>query len=86
MSLTQWFTRSAPTVSQVPARRATFILVPTPSMELTRIGRASGNWAENRPPNSPMSLRTPGVRVAFTSGLIRARAWSWRLMSTPAAA
>jgi hypothetical protein len=55
-------------------------------MELTRIGRVSGNWAEKSPPNRPMSLRTPGVLVAFTSGLIRSSASSWRLMSTPAAA
>ncbi len=79
----QWFTRSWPTVSQMPARRATFIFVPTPSMLLTRIGLASGKRASKSPPKRPMSLRTPGVLVAFTWDLMRFSASSWRLMSTP---
>ena len=79
----QWFTRSWPTVSQMPASRATFILVPTPSMVLTRMGFASWNRASKSPPKRPMSLRTPGVLVAFTMGFDAGRASSWRLMSTP---
>ena len=38
MSLTQWFTRSAPTVWCSPSSKAIFSLVPTPSAELTRMG------------------------------------------------
>ena len=40
ISLTQWFTRSSPTVSWRPVRNATFSLVPTPSAELTSTGLA----------------------------------------------
>jgi hypothetical protein len=43
MSLTQWFTRSSPTVPWRPAMKATLSLVPTPSVLATNTGfRAPG--------------------------------------------
>ena len=47
MSFTQWFTRSRPTVSCMPAAIATLSLVPTPSMLLTRTGRFSRRCARS---------------------------------------
>ncbi len=38
MSLTQWLTRSWPTVWWMPSSKATLSLVPTPSQEETRTG------------------------------------------------
>ena len=62
MSLTQWFTRSCPTVSCRPVAKATLSLVPTPSAELTSTGFFQpASWKPA--PNEPMSVRTPRVKV-----------------------
>src|SRR5262245_43590998 len=86
MSLTQWFTRSRPTVSWIPVSNARRSFVPTPSHEATRTGSFRPERSgRNMPPKLPMSARTPFVRVDFTTDLIRASAVSWASMSTPAA-
>ena len=84
MSFTQWFTRSAPTVSCRPVMNATLSLVPTPSALDTSTGsryRSRSSW--NSPPNDPMSESTPAVNVAFASDLIRRTVSLPAAMSTP---
>ena len=87
MSLTQWLTRSSPTVSWMPAIWATLSLVPTPSAEATSTWPCGLSGSrENRPPNDPISDRTPVVKVDLANRFTPASAWSWASMSTPDAA
>src|SRR6516165_2164017 len=68
MSSTQWFTRSAPTVSCLSIANATFNFVPTPSTLATRTGsRMPGKVARNSPPNPPIFPSTCGPCVCLTS-------------------
>ena len=87
MSLTHMATRSMPTVSWRPVKKAIFSLVPTPSVEPTKTGwRMVSVFKENSPPNPPISPMTPGVLVAFTNGLMAEMNRSPLSMSTPAPA
>ena len=68
MSLTQWFTKSAPTVSCLFIANATFNFVPTPSMLATRTGsRILRKCAVNNPPKPPILPSTCGPCVRLTS-------------------
>jgi hypothetical protein len=61
--------------------------VPTPSAEATSTGSSiPARSGRKSPPKLPISLRTPGVKVAFASFLTSRSAASWASMSTPAAA
>ena len=72
MSLTQWFTRSAPMVLCWLAMKATLSLVPTPSALDTSTGSLHADASSlNRPPNEPISDSTPGVNVDFANCLMR---------------
>ena len=75
---------SWPTVSWRPAIAATFSLVPTPSVEATRMVSAPGLW--KRPPKLPMPPITPGVTVFLTICLMVSMPPIFLSMSTPAAA
>ena len=86
MSLTQWFTRSWPTVSCRPASMATLSFVPTPSALATSTGLGHVGGMRNMPPNPPNAPRAPAVSVDSTSALMRRFASSAASMSTPAAA
>src|SRR5579862_1862942 len=87
MSLTQWFTRSPPTVECRSISKAIFSLVPTPSTLETRTGSAYFVLSTaNSPPNPPISLRTPRVNVLCARYLMRCLVRLARLMSTPASA
>ena len=71
-----------PQVEDVPEQPG---FVPTPSHDDTRTGDSIADQSgANMPPNDPMSASTPGVRVECTVLLMRASAWFWRSMSTPA--
>ena len=84
MSFTQWLTRSSPTVSCRPARKATFSLVPTPSALATSTGsRQAAASSLKSPPNKPISESTPGVKVERASCLMRRTASLPASMSTP---
>jgi hypothetical protein len=85
MSLTQWLTRSAPTVSKRPTRRATMSLVPTPSVLETSTGSfIPPKSARNSEPKLPMPVSTcgPWVERARAATVFMARVL--RSMSTPA--
>ncbi len=70
-------------VSYRPTVRATISLVPTPSMLLTSTGSSQSRGTLNSPPKWPISERTSGPQVSFTSRAI-ARVASFALsMSTP---
>ena len=84
MSLTQWFTRSWPTVSCRPASIATLSFVPTPSALETSTGLGTSVGTRNMPPKPPNSPRVPAVSVDTTCALMRAFASSAASMSTPA--
>ena len=71
MSLTHMATQSMPTVSCRPVRKASFSLVPTPSVPLTSTGSRRPAGSANAPPNPPSSDRTPAVRVRATDAAIR---------------
>src|SRR5215831_12420251 len=87
MSLTQWFTRSAPTVSCLSVANATFNFVPTPSMLATRTGsRIPGKFARNNPPNPPIFPSTCGLCVCLTNAPISRFSLFPRSTSTPARA
>src|SRR5881409_61713 len=73
MSFTQWFTRSSPTVSWMPARAATRTLVPTPSVESTSTGRSYPGGTRTIPPNAPIAPSASGVCVVFTRAALRRR-------------
>src|SRR5512132_1077730 len=76
MSLTQRFTRSAPTVSCLSIANATFNFVPTPSILATRTGsRIPGKFPRNSPPNPPIFPSTCGPCVCLTNTPM------WRLSS-----
>ena len=67
MSFTDMATRSMPTVSCRPARKATFSFVPTPSVPDTSTGsRYLPGGRANSPPNPPTPATTSGriVRAA----------------------
>ena len=84
MSLTQWLTRSRPTVSWMPVMKATRSLVPTPSALATSTGsRIPAEDSENRPPKDPISESTPGVNVPFASERMRRTTSLPASMSTP---
>ena len=62
MSLTQWFTRSAPTVWCRFISKAIFSLVPTPSTLETSTGsRYFFLSMANRPPKPPISLKHAAI-------------------------
>ena len=85
MSFTQWFTMSWPTLSWMPARMATFVLVPTLSVDATSTGsRRRDRSGRNIPPKDPISERTPALKVPRASFLMRSLASSAAEMSTPA--
>ena len=87
MSLTQWLTRSAPTVSWRPISIATFSFVPTPSVEPTSTGSLYFEKSGRKsPPNPPTSPSTPGVKVERMAAFARASAAAFASMSTPASA
>src|SRR3954447_1039593 len=86
MSSTHMATRSMPMVVKRPAAWATRALVPTPSVEDTRIGsRYRLGSKANSPPKPPMSPTTSGRNVERTRSLMRATASSPAVMLTPAA-
>src|ERR1035438_9114234 len=69
MSLTQWLTRSAPTVECKSISNAIFSLVPTPSTLDTNTGPVYLVLStQNSPPNPPVSLRTPADFAEHTPG------------------
>ena len=84
MSLTQWLTRSVPTVWCIPSSKATFSLVPTPSAELTRMGFfqrcMSSRKSAPKPPMPPSTLR---LKVFCARYLMRSLAGRRCVMSTP---
>ena len=85
MSFTQWLTRSAPTVSWRPERKATLSLVPTPSALETSTGASSPPGTAYMPPNEPMPERVWRSWVLATSDLMALFARSAASRSTPAA-
>src|SRR5208283_1422796 len=87
MSLTQWFTRSAPMVWCSFISNATFSLVPTPSTLETSTGSTYFVLSiANKPPKPPISLSTPRVKVLWARYLIRFLVRFARSISTPASA
>src|SRR5438132_3328434 len=87
MSLTQWFTRSAPTVSCLFSANAIFNFVPTPSMLATSTGSCiPEKLARNKPPKPPIFPKTCGPCVWLTSDWIRRLSLLPRSTSTPARA
>src|SRR6476620_4312404 len=87
MSSTQWFTRSAPTVSCLSIAKAIFNFVPTPSTLATKTGsRIPGKLGRNNPPNPPIFPSTCGPCVCLTNApMPRFRLFA-RSTSTPARA
>src|SRR5438034_2485794 len=83
MSLTPIATRSIPTVSCRPARKATWSLVPTPSVDDTRTGSRNFDGTLTKLAKPPMPPMTSGRFVARASGAIRRTASSPASMSTP---
>src|SRR6266705_306195 len=75
-----------PTVLWFPVWIATFSLVPTPSVLLTSTGRRNGPAAVRsyRPPNDPISVRTPFLKVPRAISRMRWMARILASMSTPA--
>ena len=87
MSFTQWFTMSWPTVSCFFIITATLSLVPTPSVDDTRIVSFELPWGRRqRPPNEPIPPTTLTVFVLPTIVLMALRASILLSMFTPAAA
>src|SRR6202050_3661688 len=87
MSLTQWFPRSAPTVECRPMAKAILSFVPTPSTLETSTGsRYLVLSTANSPPNPPISLSTPRVKVLCARYLMRCLVRLARSISTPASA
>ena len=87
MSLTQWLTRSAPTVLWMPVSNASFSFVPTPSADATSIGSAiSGNAPENIPPKLPISVSVRSLKVLRANSRIFATARLALSIETPASA
>src|SRR5437868_15441815 len=85
MSLTQWLTRSRPTVLCVPVMKAIFNFVPTPSADATSTGWLRlGNATSNIPPKLPISERVRALKVERASGLIFAVATFALSIETPA--
>ena len=84
MSLTQWLTRSAPTVSCRPERNATLSLVPTPSALDTSTGASRPPGTAYMPPNEPIPERVWRSWVLATSALMAFFARSAASRSTPA--
>src|SRR5438270_8788003 len=78
-------TKSMPMVVKRPVDWATRALVPTPSVEDTRMGSRyrPGSKAKS-PPKPPMSPTTSGRNVERTRSLMRATASSPAAMLTPA--
>src|SRR5215467_306585 len=87
MSLTQWFTRSPPTVEWMSIMMATFSLVPTPSALETRIGSLNFfTSSANSAPKLPMPPSTPLVNVRVARWRMRLLASSATAIFTPASA
>src|SRR4030095_7426906 len=87
MSFTQWFTRSAPTVSCLSIAKAIFNFVPTPSTLATRTGsRIPGKLARNNPPKPPIFPSTFGPCVCLTNAPMPRFNLFARSTSTPARA
>src|SRR5262245_3606359 len=84
MSLTQWFTRSWPTVSCFFAAMATAIFVPTPSVDAHSSGFFIPAGARISPPNPPNSPTTSFVQVASIAVRADSIASAFASMSTPA--
>src|SRR5262245_57888526 len=85
MSLTQWLTRSAPTVSCLFIANAIFNFVPTLSVLETRMGsRIPGKVARNNPPNPPIFPSTCGPCVGLTNAPMPRLSLLPRSTSTPA--
>ena len=81
-------TRSMPMVSWMSMRRATSILVPTPSVEVASSGRRNRVSAEasNSPANPPTPPTTSGRWARAIAARISSTARSPASTSTPAAA
>src|SRR5205809_4969127 len=77
-------TRSMPTVSWRPARKATLSLLPTPSVDETSTGWRNFGGIFTKAAKAPMPPSTSGRKVAFASGAMRRTASSPASMSTPA--
>src|SRR5262245_51408577 len=84
MSLTQWLTRSSPTVSCLPALMATRTLVPTPSVLMTSVGSTTSAGTLTIPPNEPSTPRASVVRVDATAAPLRCLVAAATSRSTPA--
>ncbi len=84
--MTQWLTRSSPTVPCRPLAKATFSLVPTPSVDATSTGSRTPRGTRYSPPNEPSSERVSGVAVERTSAATPFIARCAASMSTPASA
>src|SRR2546426_4682017 len=78
-------TRSMPTLSWRPARKATLSLLPTPSVDETSTGWRNFGGIFTKAAKAPMPPSTSGRDVARASGAIRRPASSPASMSTPAA-
>src|SRR5262245_1436176 len=84
MSLTQWLTRSWPTVSCFFAAMATAIFVPTPSVDAQTRGFFMPEGARISPPNPPNSPTTSLFQVASIAVRADSIASAFASMSTPA--
>src|SRR5437899_2118598 len=78
-------TRSMPTLSWRPARKATLSLLPTPSVDETSTGWRNFGGILTKAAKAPMPPSTSGRDVVRASGTIRRTASSPASMSTPAA-
>ncbi len=80
-------TQSMPTVSCLSIAKASFSLVPTPSVPDTSTGWGiSVQSSSNSPPKPPSPPSTPGITVRATCCFISSTARYPAVMSTPAAA
>ena len=87
ISLTHMATQSMPTVSCLSIRKASFSLVPTPSVPLTSTGWVMPVTSSSKsPPKPPMPDITPGMLVRAMCFFISSTALYPAVMSTPAAA
>src|SRR4030095_11433126 len=83
MSFTPIATRSIPTVSCRPARKATRSFVPTPSVDDTSTGAREPAGILTKLAKPPTPPSTSARFVAWASGVIRRTAASPASMSTP---
>ena len=83
MSFTLIATRSMPMVSCFFMRKASFNLVPTPSVPETITGSLYFLETSTSAPNPPMPPSTSGRIVRLANGLMRSTSSSPASMSTP---